>query len=173
MGIILISILAIRRCDNLNAQNLIPNSQRSPSELKAMTSKGGKKSGEARRRKKQLKEQLEMLMSLPANPKATKQVATLLGIEEKDIDNQMVANVAMFKLILSGGKGCVQAYNTFIDIMGLKDQDEKELRIKRQEAEIERLSLECERLRKEMNMGADSYEDLTPLAEKLNWEDDE
>ena len=46
----------------MNDKNLIPNSQRSPSELKAMTSKGGKRSGEVRRqRKSQLYRRLKKL----------------------------------------------------------------------------------------------------------------
>ena len=35
-----------------NADNLIPNSERTPQELKEMTSKAGKRSGEVRREKK-------------------------------------------------------------------------------------------------------------------------
>ena len=45
-----------------NEENLIPNSQRTPSELREITSKGGKKSGEARRERKALKEQLLLLL---------------------------------------------------------------------------------------------------------------
>lgn len=41
-----------------NTQNLIPNSARTPSELREITSKGGIKSGEARRRRKTLREEL-------------------------------------------------------------------------------------------------------------------
>lgn len=41
-----------------NEQNLIPNSERTPEELKRMTRNGGIASGIARRRKKTLKEEL-------------------------------------------------------------------------------------------------------------------
>lgn len=45
-----------------NKQNLIPNSQRTPSELREMTRKAGIKSGEARRARKTLKETLLMML---------------------------------------------------------------------------------------------------------------
>lgn len=47
----------------MNDENLIPMSQRSQSEVRAMASNGGKKSGESRRRRKTLKEELLMLLS--------------------------------------------------------------------------------------------------------------
>lgn len=39
----------------MNTQNLIPNSKRSPEELREMGRKGGIKSGESRRRNRELK----------------------------------------------------------------------------------------------------------------------
>lgn len=45
-----------------NEENLIPNSQRSPEELREMARKGGKASGEARRRRKTFKEELLLLL---------------------------------------------------------------------------------------------------------------
>ncbi len=42
-----------------NEQNLIPNSQRSPKELREMCRKGGKKSGEVRRAMKSFREVFE------------------------------------------------------------------------------------------------------------------
>lgn len=49
----------------MNEENLIPNSQRTPSELRAMTQKGGIRSGEARRRKRSRREWSLLLGSLP------------------------------------------------------------------------------------------------------------
>ena len=45
-----------------NEQNLIPNSKRTPSELREMTRKAGIASGEARRARKTLKETLLMML---------------------------------------------------------------------------------------------------------------
>ena len=46
----------------MNEQNLIPNSKRSPSEVRKNGRKGGIKSGETRRAKKDLRMALEMLL---------------------------------------------------------------------------------------------------------------
>lgn len=45
----------------MNEKNLIPNSERTPSELKEITRKGGIASGEARRKKKRLSQLLDMM----------------------------------------------------------------------------------------------------------------
>ena len=46
-----------------NERNLIPNSERTPSELREMARNGGLASGEARRKRKTLKEELLLLLS--------------------------------------------------------------------------------------------------------------
>ena len=48
----------------MNEDNLIPNSERSPSELREMGRKGGIKSGESRRRKKRLREKAALLAEI-------------------------------------------------------------------------------------------------------------
>ena len=45
-----------------NEQNLIPNSERTPSELREMARNGGLASGEARRKRKTLKEELLLIL---------------------------------------------------------------------------------------------------------------
>ena len=50
----------------MNEKNLISNSERTPSELREITQKGGKASGEARRRKKDMKQKMKALLELPA-----------------------------------------------------------------------------------------------------------
>lgn len=46
----------------MNTKNLIPNSKRSPKELEEMGRKGGIRSGESRRRKRELKRIAGMIM---------------------------------------------------------------------------------------------------------------
>lgn len=48
----------------MNDENLIPNSERSPSELREMGRKGGIRSGEARRRNKRIRESAEFLSKI-------------------------------------------------------------------------------------------------------------
>ena len=101
-----------------NEQNLIPFNKRTESEQREYAKKGGQKSGEVRRKRKAMKEQMEMLLSLPF--KSTKQLNFMkdLGIEEDNIDNQMALIVAMYGKAL---KGDVQAFNTIREVV----QDEK------------------------------------------------
>lgn len=157
--------------------NLIPTNRRSKEEARELGQKGGKRSGEIRREKKTQKEQLELLLSLPLqdvkdkNGRSFKQQAMVLtGLSEEELDNQMALNIAMFKLVLSGGKGAVQAYSLIFDKIAGQYDKKKDLEIEKQKQEIERLKLEQEKLRQELGQGKDSYEDLTPLAELLKKE---
>ena len=108
-----------------NEKNLIPieevNSRRTREEHSKNSKKGGQKSGEVRRKRKAMKEQMEMLLSLPF--KSTKQLNFMkdLGIEEDNLDNQMALIVAMYGKAL---KGDVQAFNTIREVV----QDEKTIK---------------------------------------------
>lgn len=48
----------------MNDENLIPNSERSPSELREMGRKGGIRSGEVRRQNKRIRESAELLAKI-------------------------------------------------------------------------------------------------------------
>ena len=152
----------------MNDENLIPTTRRTKKEARELSIKGGKRSGEARRQRKTQREQLQLLLSLPLkNPKAVEQIKNL-GIEDNEINNQMAMNVAMFNLILKGGKGAVQAYNSINDLIG--ENAKKELELEKAKEEIARLKLEQEKLKRELGNGSEDFEDLTPLAALLRKE---
>lgn len=152
----------------MNDENLIPTTKRTKKEVREMTTKGGKRSGEVRRQRKTQREQLELLMSLPLkNPKAKEQIKNL-GIEDTEINNQMAMNVAMFNLILKGGKGAVQAYNSINDLIG--DNEKRKLELEKAREEIARLKLEQEKLKRELGNGSEDFEDLTPLKDLIKGE---
>lgn len=96
-----------------NEKNLIPINKRTKNEQREYQSKGGKKSGEVRRQRKAMKEQMEMLLTLPFKQKKQLKFIKDLGIEDKNIDNQMALIVAMYGKAL---KGDVQAFNTIREI---------------------------------------------------------
>ena len=54
----------------MNDSNLIPNSQRTPKELQEMGRKGGIKSGEARRKKRDMRKMLRMMLDALAENEA-------------------------------------------------------------------------------------------------------
>ena len=105
-----------------NKQNLIPidqvNSRRSREKHQTDSRKGGKKSGEVRRKRKAMKEQMEMLLTLPFKQKQQLKFIKNLGIETESIDNQMALIVAMYEKALEGN---VQAFHTIREIT----QDDK------------------------------------------------
>ena len=97
-----------------NEQNLIPfTSNQSREEAKKNGAKGGQKSGEVRRQRKAMKEQFEMLLTLPFKQVEQLEFIKELGLNEDEIDNQMALVVAMYGKAL---KGDVQAFNTIREV---------------------------------------------------------
>lgn len=98
-----------------NEQNLIPFNQRTESEQREYARQGGKRSGEVRRQRKAMKEQAELLLSLPFNlqDKNGQQLSNFLrelGIDEDNIDNQMAMLISLWKTALGNGKNQVTAF---------------------------------------------------------------
>lgn len=103
-----------------NIQNLIPNSERTPSERRANAKKAGIASGEARRQKKTLKEQMELLLSLPVKDESTKGFIESLGIDPESIDNATAIILSMYQEAL---KGNTKAFELIRDTIGEKPTD--------------------------------------------------
>lgn len=98
-----------------NEKNLIPFNQRTESEQREYARKGGQKSGEVRRQRKAMKEQAELLLSLPfkLKDKEGRQLSNFLkelGIGEDNIDNQMAMLISLWKTALGNGKNQVSAF---------------------------------------------------------------
>lgn len=104
----------------MNKSNLIPNSERSPEEVRENGRKGGIASGKARRRKKLIKEQLELLLSLPLKDENAKRKLKQIGIDADNLDNQMAMVIAIWNKAL---KGDIQAFNSIRDSVGEKPKD--------------------------------------------------
>ena len=113
-----------------NEQNLMPieqvNSRRTREEHSEDSKKGGQKSGEVRRQRKAMKEQMEMLLSLPFNLKDNNGqdvVETLaqLGIEKDKIDNQMAMIISLWKTAIGDSNQKIQAVREIREIV----QDEQ------------------------------------------------
>jgi len=98
-----------------NEKNLIPWNKRTESEQREYARQGGKKSGEVRRQRKVMKEQMEMMLALPFVLKEETEFMKLLGIDKDNIDNQMALLVALYK---KGLNGDVQAIQEIRKIVG-------------------------------------------------------
>lgn len=107
-----------------NEQNLRPRELTSE-EAMELGRKGGIASGKARKEKKLIKDNIELLLSLPIKSKKMKEQLAELGIEENEMNNQMAMVIAMYQKVL---KGDVQAFNTLRDTLGQKPVEVQEVR---------------------------------------------
>jgi hypothetical protein len=98
-----------------NAKNLKANSERTPKERKELAQKAGKKSGEARREKKLLKEELMLLLAqgktqekislalieeaIKGNVKAFEVIRDTIG--EKPVNKQEIEGVSGMNVIIN------------------------------------------------------------------------
>lgn len=98
-----------------NVQNLKP--VQTKEEARERGRRGGIASGVARRNKRTLKEDLEILMSRQvADPKLKKTLAKIAGIDEKaKMTNQEAVNIALFGALL---KGNVKAFELIQATLG-------------------------------------------------------
>lgn len=80
-------------------ENLMPieevNSKRSREEHSEDSRKGGIASGEARRRKRTMREAAELFLSLPVKDDELKERMEALGVDGDDVDNQMAVIVGL------------------------------------------------------------------------------
>jgi hypothetical protein len=105
--------------------NLIPANERTKEELRAMTRNGGIKSGEARRKKKTMREALEMLMYQTELTEQAKSMLRAEGVENvDDMNHQMVITRS---LIAKAEAGDVQAYNAICAMIGEKPAEKVEM----------------------------------------------
>lgn len=100
-----------------NEQNLIPQAHKLTVEE---ASKGGKASGEARRRERTLRNTLEKLLSLPIQDESTREFIRQLGFEDEELDNKTALNVSMYQEAL---KGNTKAFELIRDTIGEKPTD--------------------------------------------------
>ncbi len=108
----------------MNEGNLVSLADRTTEEKREIAIRGGIASGEARREKKLMKDQIKLLLSLPLkDKKAIKQLETL-GIDTDNIDNQMALVISMWQTALKGGKGSVAAATFLRDTVGEKPVEE-------------------------------------------------
>lgn len=100
-----------------NDENLIPMNRRTKSEQREIASKGGKASGEARRKKRDMRQAAEMLLNMPVSSKQSTMKATLtaLGIKEEDMDYSMGVLAAM---LVQAANGNVKAATFLRDTAG-------------------------------------------------------
>lgn len=102
-----------------NEQNLISNSERTPSELREIARKGGIASGEARRKKKAIQEVMDAIDEMPMTSQTIKEIAERLGAPEEWIAQMTQREAKAFsvnKTILM--KGDVRDWVEWLKVKG-------------------------------------------------------
>lgn len=145
------------------ADNLIPNSERTPEELREMTRKGGIASGKARRKKANLRKAFETILQAEvASPNVKKQLEEL-GF---DSTNEMALAMVMMQKAM---KGNVRAFEqisklTTTDAKDSLDKKEQKERIK---------SLQIKNKRDEKMLDTDIYNKRVIEINVGDWDADE
>lgn len=139
--------------------NLIPNNERSPSEVRENGRKGGIASGEARRKKKTMRELAVIVNSLPLSSKNKAQLPD--GIKEDEMTFQMGFIIKVYQQAL---KGDTKAMKLWVELSNTLDEERNKLEIKKLKAEIKKLNDDAS--------SSTNIEDLTPLADMLKEEDE-
>ena len=97
-------------------EDLIPFTERSEDEVKEMNRKGGINSGITRRKKKTMREQAELLLSLSVKNPKLKMKMKELGLDEDEQTNQMAMIISIMNKAIS--KGDVNAFNSLQATIG-------------------------------------------------------
>ena len=124
----------------MNEKNLIPGAHSLTVEEQ---SRGGKKSGESRRRKRDMKACMQLLLSLPAPEDDYKTLSDMgINVEEfpEDITNMLVVNAAILKAAKAGDIQAIRELRSIIrddDYMKHKIKMDKE-RLKLAQKEFDR-----------------------------------
>lgn len=107
-----------------NAENLRSFADIDEKEHKKISAKGGANSQKTRKRRKMLKEQLEILLSMPLNDEEIKEQIKDLGIiSDDEMNNQMAIVIALYEKALNGD---TKAFEIIRDTVGEKPKDEVE-----------------------------------------------
>ena len=86
----------------MNEKNLIPASERTPSERREIAQKAGRASGVARRRKRSMKEAADLYLSLPVSDKRRWNKIARKYVDPEDIDNQMAMIIGLTEAATEG-----------------------------------------------------------------------
>lgn len=113
----------------MNEQNLIPGAHKLTVEEQ---SRGGNSSAQSRRRKRDMKAKMKMLLSLPCSDTEDWDEVSAMGVDISEIDNETIMLIGLFK---QAKEGNVQAVKEIRNILG-KDNSSAELEIKKKELKI-------------------------------------
>lgn len=97
-----------------NEKNLVPNEKRTPSERRENARKAGKASGEARRRRKAIRENMEFLLNLPPSNAKDFNKLTKAGFPVEEMDNSQLVVLALFNRAKEGDVAAIREIRNII-----------------------------------------------------------
>ena len=101
----------------MNEKNLIPNSERSPNEVRENGRKGGIKSGEVRREQKTYREMAKAMLSAQITDSKMLEELQRYGISETD-----VKAYTLLGIIKASAEGSHNAFDRLLELAGEKDE---------------------------------------------------
>lgn len=101
--------------------------ERTKSKQKEIATKGGKASGVARRRKKEMREQLEILVSLSMGQGKKADIEKAKNIKDFSKENITVEQAMLLAQVQKALKGDPVAFEMIRDLLGEKPADKKEI----------------------------------------------
>lgn len=105
----------------MSEKNLIPMNKRSKKEVREIGRKGGVKSGQVRREKKEMREVAQMVLNLlPKISKSNKEALASLGIPENEMTLQLIA---VYRQSQKAASGDLKALEFLRDTAGEKPTD--------------------------------------------------
>lgn len=113
------------------AKNLKPNSKRTKAELSAMGHKGGTRTKEVMKRRREIRETLLDLLAMPMKPGKLSQASTIAGLTGKNVTASEAMALAMLAQALEGD---VRAAEFVRDSSGQKPVQQMEVSANAKEA---------------------------------------
>ena len=111
-----------------NEKNLKP--VRTKEEARIRGAAGGKASGESRRRRKSLKESMNMLLEMPISNQRDFNKAMKMGYSPEDTDNSIMVVIALYERAKTGDVAAIKELRGLIGEDGSKDEGQLDELIK-------------------------------------------
>ena len=105
----------------MNEKNLIPNSKRSPSEVRENGRKGGIESGKVRREQKTYRDMAKAMLSATITDENILNELKAYGLSETD-----VKAYTLLGMIKASGNGSHNAFDRLMELIGEKEQNQNE-----------------------------------------------
>lgn len=137
----------------MNEKNLTEFSEHSDSENEKTDTKNGVKAVGSRRRKRDMKQKMKMLLSLPCTDDDRENLEAM-GIPTEDMDNETVLLVAMF---FKAADGDTRAFEKVMQILG-KDIAHEKLELKKRELKLKEAAA---------NSGSEALNKLDDVLDKI------